>query len=889
MKFLYGCASIVAALVLASDMFHAEAVNRTFATVQVKLASREQMCAESQARAMESRKFLERVQTHYSLLLQAANEMHAPLVMQKIVEMLIELEAKAYSETRQEQREYDRFMCWCEWTLTNLDEGIKVDTAAVSRLSEKILRAIANLAATKTEVEKLLKDIVINRREQKDATEQRAKEKNEFVVTEEEMIATIASVEQAIAVLQAVQPAASGAAFLQGSGMRQAHLLGVVGTIQRLLRHPHVSQRLSEDDMDTLQNFVHNPSAFSGQASRKGISALETGSSLNPFGEYAPQSTRIFGVLQSLLDGMKASLVDLRATEEKRIDAYGKYMIMKKDEEERLVNERALQLNKQAKYEKELAEAQKERSESDKRIVISKNMSEETDIICKEKARAWAERTQIRTGEMMSYRMAVSVLSGAKADKTFGQLNAVRSWNFQQLSPGERSAGENSFLQLEQRATHQQKQMNQHTYKRIMQLAKTYGSARLQSVAMQFMKKGGIFDDIIDMINAMVESLRKEGLEDVEHRDKCEVDTDANLRHNEQIGNEQRKLARLLASIDAELLENNGKKDVIIQDQIKAQHDKEELKRLREEEHNDYLVRQESTDKAVALLRQAAGIVKKFFEDNDMKLGIMEKKAIVRQVKLGLSVKKAILKAGTTPSCDANACDGMPNCDDGNPRRYIEGTGSCCSCPEEDCSAQTCSTDLCGDGQPRRPIGGDCCACPADGGVGGFNGNNRSFGLPPPTTFDRKGKESYDGMEGSGATMVIGLIQQTYKDLEMEMKMNTVYEKENQAEFEGQLQEYKETLANLREQLITVTAKISDLEDDKFQKEKRVDEVASEMKANLEMKKALESDCAWVEKAFGQRKEARAQEVEGLEAARRALAKHQIDEEDLRPGAASAL
>merc|ERR1719491_103888 len=142
-------------------------------------------------------------------------------------------------------------------------------------------------------------------------------------------------------------------------------------------------------------------------------------------------------------------------------------------------------------------------------------------------------------------------------------------------------------------------------------------------------------------------------------------------------------------------------------------------------------------------------------------------------------------------------------------------------------------------------------------------------------------------MEGSGATMVVGLIQQTYADLEMEMKMNTVYEKENQAEYEGQMNEYKETLVSLRAALITVTAKISDLEDDKFQKENRQKEVDSEMEANVEMGKALEKDCAWVEKAFGQRREARKQEVEGLEAARRALAKHQIDEEDLR-GAASA-
>jgi len=48
------------------------------------------------------------------------------------------------------------------------------------------------------------------------------------------------------------------------------------------------------------------------------------------------------------------------------------------------------------------------------------------------------------------------------------------------------------------------------------------------------------------------------------------------------------------------------------------------------------------------------------------------------------------------------------NCWDGKPRRPIGG--QCCACP--DCTTAFCTQELCWDGQPRRQLGNYCCACP---------------------------------------------------------------------------------------------------------------------------------------------------------------------------------
>ena len=51
-------------------------------------------------------------------------------------------------------------------------------------------------------------------------------------------------------------------------------------------------------------------------------------------------------------------------------------------------------------------------------------------------------------------------------------------------------------------------------------------------------------------------------------------------------------------------------------------------------------------------------------------------------------------------------------CYDGEARRIIGD--ECCACPEDHCALARCSADLCGDGEHRRLIGDDCCGCPEE-------------------------------------------------------------------------------------------------------------------------------------------------------------------------------
>ena len=63
-------------------------------------------------------------------------------------------------------------------------------------------------------------------------------------------------------------------------------------------------QSVSAKDLDLVKSFVAKPESF--VASSRALSAAQVGQ--NPFGDYAPQSTQIQGILKGMYDAFTADL-----------------------------------------------------------------------------------------------------------------------------------------------------------------------------------------------------------------------------------------------------------------------------------------------------------------------------------------------------------------------------------------------------------------------------------------------------------------------------------------------------------------------------------------------------------------------------------------------------
>merc|ERR1719440_1571694 len=113
-------------------------------------------------------------------------------------------------------------------------------------------------------------------------------------------------------------------------------------------------KEISESDLKLIHAFVDKPADFVA-LQQKGTSALQVKN--NPFGDYAPQSTQIQGILKGLYDAFTQGLEKANGEESDAQKAYEELMATKKAELDTLTST----LEKQ---EQDFAEKSKTKAES---------------------------------------------------------------------------------------------------------------------------------------------------------------------------------------------------------------------------------------------------------------------------------------------------------------------------------------------------------------------------------------------------------------------------------------------------------------------------------------------------------------------------------------------
>merc|ERR1719401_2012247 len=134
--------------------------------------------------------------------------------IEKIVEMISDLQSKVISEGKDAQKAYDEFAEWCEDRSTELGFEIKTGKAAVADLSATIEEETSTIAATETKIEDLSNDIKTDEADLDAATKIREKENKDFKAEEKELLEIIDMLERATSILSK-EMAKSSASMLQ--------------------------------------------------------------------------------------------------------------------------------------------------------------------------------------------------------------------------------------------------------------------------------------------------------------------------------------------------------------------------------------------------------------------------------------------------------------------------------------------------------------------------------------------------------------------------------------------------------------------------------------------------------------------------------------------------
>jgi hypothetical protein len=439
----------------------------------------------------------------------------------RVLNLIKNLQKEVETDGKLEQKSYDKYACWCEATLERKAKDIADAKVKIAKLTEFILKLKGDLGAHSAEIASLKKWIAENLASQKDATEVRDKENADFEAEKQEN-------EQCIGALEAATKVLTGAGTGKAAGfleLKQAQLMSAAQDLRRVLQNQVAIQAASSADLELVHRFLERPADF-GAPGRSTVSSLQVGN--NPFGEYAPQSTQIQGILKEMYDAFTADLEKDNAEESDKQKGYEEYIATKQKELATLKQSLENQQLDEATKAKDEADSQTDRDDTQKQLEEDEAFFELTKSTCRDKAQQWSERSRLRSEELTGIQKAIEIIDSPESraifynsSTTLLQLDASPASLLQLAGASEhRSGGGESSLLLRARAK---------AYASLSSVAAKYSNLGLARIATA-VKAGGHFDKVITMCDDMIALLRKEEARDIAHRDLCQNGIDKNKK-----------------------------------------------------------------------------------------------------------------------------------------------------------------------------------------------------------------------------------------------------------------------------------------------------------------------------------------------------------------------
>jgi len=219
--------------------------------------------------------------------------------VQKVVQLLSELEAKVRAAGEAEEKAFKEYSEWCEDAARNAGFEIKTATAEKEKLEAVIGKAAADGEGAKAHIEDLAKAIQVNEGDLQAATQIREKEHSEFAASEAELVDAIDTLDRAIAILE--REMQKNPALLQKT-IDTHNFQGLVSALNVVID----AASFSSVDKQKLLALMQNKQSDDDQDSDYGAPAPDA---------YKSHSSNIVDVLEDLKEKAEGQLADERKAE----------------------------------------------------------------------------------------------------------------------------------------------------------------------------------------------------------------------------------------------------------------------------------------------------------------------------------------------------------------------------------------------------------------------------------------------------------------------------------------------------------------------------------------------------------------------------------------------
>jgi len=526
----------------------------------------------------------------------ASNEQANPLG--KVLELMAELSAKITQEGAAEDRAYQEFFNWCDDTAKNAGFEIKTATSKKEKLEATIEELTSDIDVAVSKIEKLVAAIAADSAELKSATAIRKKELAEFQTNEAELMDVVATCDKAIKILKK-EMAKNPAAFAQldtSNSLKLAQALGTMvdaagfaGADKEKLLALVQSQQGSQNDADAgADDDLGAPDAAA----------------------YQSHSSGIIDVLEDILEKAEASLKDLRNTETTSNHNYE--MLKQSLKDQMSADTKDMEDSKAGKAEAEegKATAAGDLEKVTKTLANTKEGLEKASETCMQSAADHEAAVKARQEELKAIAGATKILketSGGAASQTYSLVQMATSTAAGLRMQTRLDSAGIEVVQLVKRLA------RKHHSSALAQLA-----SRI-TAAIRFGTANGAnpFGKVIGMIKSMIEKLEREAEDEATEKAYCDDETMKTEAKRSELKDD---LAKLSAKID----QDTSKSATLMEDikEIEAELAKltksqSKMDKIRQEEHDAFLVAKKDLEQGLRGVRQALQLLRDYYASED--------------------------------------------------------------------------------------------------------------------------------------------------------------------------------------------------------------------------------------------------------------------------------
>jgi hypothetical protein len=318
--------------------------------------------------------------------------------VQEVLKLLRGVALEIQKDGTTEQQEFDRYSCWCEKTIANKTENMKMLDNTITETERTILDLRTAVGTIGAEIEHLKKTVDEYIKELNDEAASREAQKKKAQTDGEEVVRAIEALDQAIQVLKSGAPQQKKVVFLGAA--QKAQVMNVAGDLQKVVAMPLVRGMLSPSDQDVMRSFLAE------HAGARLLSALQSGKEEDFSG-----IERVMGICVRMLEDFMSDLERLHGGDLQKEHLYREFKSTKENElattQETLAELEQTHASDKVKLadSEEIRDSSKEELEADKRYF---NMLVHD---CQAKAVQWSEVSKYRAETLVGLEKAKTILS----------------------------------------------------------------------------------------------------------------------------------------------------------------------------------------------------------------------------------------------------------------------------------------------------------------------------------------------------------------------------------------------------------------------------------------------------------------------------------------------